>query len=644
MLIKTDLSMMDLTGSNEAFKRIAIPFRIYKTSQVISLGEPAYTDSVVVEIMSGDTLVSYTSFTKGVADETAIARAKYAGTQVTPTPVEFTATLINSLTVTGYTSSEFTVYVTYQALYHDTVNMVDDIVGPSYSPGLMSSVLNQLSYLNNILPPIPDITSDDINSIQVLAEDITGESNDNYIQDEIHLQVNTLANRFVVRPANGSFYKKDLVVKLNDVTLVENVGYKVVGINLGKTRVTTSNDSVYDYIVILAEVASGAAVSITYRAFGGMVCPAAMNQTRTLLKNIIEYIKLGNFITVDTLKDHPLIIYILDRLNLIENMLNISAPITYLYSSSAVDSWVNIAHVAPDGITGLVDSKGVGHFRVRTEKYFAEIKLNYDLTSTGKVLSSHTVSSWATTIDQDKISHISTRVCPKFRILWNSDSVNSGLVLQMSVTRSVAKDIYVEIQNYGGAFSTWTMLPSTGVVLTPVTTTTTLPDDSVWNSAESTSLQSNVVVASGKGYAIFVGNIPTHLLDPHTYTYDITGDPEDNTTPIMTKHTGLPVASLITGSDVLIGEVDALVFKVYDRYAGTMISKVSDNLSIAGETVKASAMYFDQDMCSVEGTLTKTEGGYNLWVGATTGTHSVVNERFDLRQIDILFKGAINHA
>lgn len=639
--MSTDLTMMDLTGENPLFKRTLIPFRIYKANQIIELREPVFSASVMVQ--SGNPLTTYTNFTKGgTIDDTTTSKIRYAASEA---GITFSAALINRLTVTGYTGTEFTIYVTYQSLYRDPASISGSSIGPDYSPELMMSVLNKLSFLQGVLPPIPDITVEETTAINVLEEDITGTNPDNYIKDEIHLQVNTLVNRSVVRPAHGSFYKKDLLVKLGEVTLVEDIDYKVVGINLGKTRVTTSNDSVYDYIVFTKAITTGTAVTLNYRAFGGMVCPITMNQTRALLKNIIEYIKLGNFVTADNLKDQPIIVYILDRLRLIEDMLNISAPVTYLYNSKPTDTWVDIAHIAPDGITGLVDTRGVGHIRIRTEKYFAEVKLNYDLDSTDRVLTSHTISSWATTVEQDSVAHITNRVCPKFRIVWNTNSVNSGIVLQMSITRSAAKNIYVEMQNYGGAFSNWALLQSTGAALTPITTTTTLPDNTVWDSSiPETSAMSNTVIVSGKGYTVFIGNMPVHLLDQHTYNYDPTGDPQDNSNPILTKLGGLPVASLITGTDVIMSEIEALVFKVYDRYTGTMISKISDNLSLTEDTVKASVMYFDQDMCAVEGIITKTGAAYNLSVGATTGTHSSINERFNLRQIDILFKGAIAHA
>lgn len=643
MFIDIDMHTMDLTGTDPLYKRVRIPFRIYKVSQTLDLGEPVYPSSIDLELKDGtDSYIPYTGgSTLGEANPTAISKAKYEATQRSPA-VDFDASLIRDIAINGYTGTEFTLYVSYQALYKGTFVETDDI-GPAYSPGLMKSIMVNLSYLNNVLPPIPDITSDDTLSIQVLAEDLTGENDDNYIQDEIHLQINTLANRYVVRPANGSFYKKDLVVKYNDDVLVENEDYQVVGLNLGKTKISSSSSGVYDYILFTKTVAAGV-VTLNYRAFGGMVCPEAMNRVRGLLKNIIEYIKLGNFITYDNLQYHPVIVYILERLGYIENMLNISAPVTYTYNATDTDRWVDIAHVSPDGLTGMVDSKGVGHFRIRTEKYFTEIKLNYDLNASDRVLNTHTISSWGSSIEEDSVSYMDDRVCPKFRLLWRSDSINSGLVLQMSLTRKDTKSIFVEMQNSGGSFSNWVLIPTTGTALTPMISSTLLPDNSTWATDGTYARMSNTVIVSGLPYTVFVGNIPIHMIEQHSYTIDVSGDPQDNTSPIQTKESGLVIYPIIVGEDVHIQEVDRLVFKVYDRYTGSTISKVSDSISMRGNVITASTMYYDRDMCTIEAILVRTAGGYDLKVGSVTGSNSLENQRFDLRQIDVIFRGGEYYA
>ena len=640
MYIDIDINNMDLTGIDPVYKREVVPFHIYKNNQLIELSEPVYADSIVVEVLDGGTLVPYALFTTGSPDDTAISKAKYAQNQADP-GVTFTSNLVNSIIVTGYTGTEFTIYVTYQALYKDTAAITSDTIGPAYTPGLMRAVLNKLSYLTGLLPPLPNISEETVNTIQVLAEDLSGENPNNYIQDEVHLQVNTLANRFVVRPANGSFYKHDLVVKYNDTTLVEGIDYEVTGINLGKTRVTTNTNGVYDYILFTTPRVAGV-VTISYRAFGGDICPLTVDQIKLTLANIIDYIKLGGFLTSASLQSHPIIISIIDRITNIENMLHIQAPITYTYTSSDVDVWSDIAHIKADVISGLVATRGNGQLRVRCEKYFSELKFNYDL-SAARQLDVHILSNWSTSFESDGVAYYDNRICPKFRIVWDEDSVNSGIILQMSVTNKTTKNLNVEIQNSAGLFSNWELIPTDGNPLPDGTTSTTLPDDSTWGSVSPNCRVSNVTLACGKGYTIFTGTIPTNITDSYTFTNIELDDPQDNSDPIQEKNSGLSIPVDITGTDIVMSEVDAICFKMYDRFTGTTITKVSDYIDVINDDINASVMYFIPDLCCAECILTKTESGYTLSIGSSTGTNSLNNNRFDFKQIDILFKGAISY-
>lgn len=642
MLVDIDVNRMDLTGVNEAYKRIGIPFSIFKANQFIDLTEPAFASSIVVKDIDDNDI----TFTVGTVDDTATSKAKYAITQVAPGS-EFTGTLVNSITITGYTGTEFIAYVTYQALYKDTTTIIGDSVGPAYSPGLMRSVLNRLSYLTDMLPPIPNLTDGTVNTIQVLPEDLTGMSEDNYIQDEIHMQVNTLANRFIVRPANGSFYKHDLVVKFNDTPLVENIDYEVTSVNIGKTRVSSHTSGVYDYIKFITPLSAGI-VTINYHAFGGAICPLTIGQVKETLASIIEYIKLGNFITTASLQNHPVILSILDRISIIENMLHISVPITYTYNSGILDSWVTVARIYPNEVSGLTDTTGVGHFRMRCGKYFSEFKLNYDVRA-DRVLDLHVISSWGTTLKQDDEAYFTNRICPKFRIIWTDDivggehAVTSGILLQMSVTNYTDKTLSVEMQNIAGVFSHWQLIPTDGNPLPPTLISETLPDGSTWDSDEATCRASNSVIPCGKYYTIFSGTVPTKILDNYTYKDVELIDPQDNSSLIQEKLRGLSVSPCITGYDVDMEEVEAIAITMYDRYTGSMITKTSNNLGTTETSIKTSVMYFTQDLCIAECELVKAGLGYELYIGSSTGTNSKNNDRFDFKQIDVLFKGVVTY-
>lgn len=634
MYIDVNISQMDLTGTDPLYKRINVPFRVYKSNQMISFEEPVYQDSITVFRAVGGAAVN---FTTGPLDDTATARAKYVQSVKQPN-VTFNKPLVNNIIIPTAIGNEFTIHVTYQALHKDTVVLTGDDIGPTYTPGLMRTVLNKVAYLENLIPSIPSISEEAINPIQVLAEDLTAANPDNFIQDEIHMQVNTLANRFVIRPANGSFYKQDLVVKFNDKPLVENVDYEITGLNHGKTRVSSSTGGVYDYIILIKPISAGV-VTLTYRAFGGVVCPAAMNQVQLILTDLIHFIKLGGLLTSDGLQAHPIIVTIIDRIINIENMLKIAAPITYSYAATQAEKWCDIADIAADNISGVVPQVGTGQLRVRCGKYFSEIKLNYDVAS-ARSLDAQLLSSWNLSVDEDEVGYFNNRICPKFRVIWNNNAISSGLVLQMSVTTKTSKTVYVEIQNSAGLFSNMTLKSTDGNILPDRSAATTLPDGTTWNSSSGAARASNTIVASGKSYTIFTGTVPTSITDSYSYTNFELDDPQDNTVPIQTKQAGLMVPIDVTGVDIVMSEITAIRFKIYDRYTGTMISKTSEYVDVDEDVVRASAMYFTSDLCCAECELAKRGSSYTLAIGSSTGTNSLINNRFDFKQVDVIFKGA----
>lgn len=638
MFMSTDISMMDLTGSSVDFKREHIPYRVFKNNQIIELREPAYANSIVVHTHNGTAYQAYSTFTNGAQDDTAISIAKQA--KFKKDGGNFTSSLVNSIKITSY-SAEVTIYISYQALYKDSMALTGDDIGPVYSPGLMREVLSTLNHLNSVLPPLPDVSGSDLNSIQVLAEDITGTSIDNYIQDEMHLQVNVAGNKFLIRPTNGSFYKHDLVVKHNGVTLVEGTDYEVTGINLGKTKVSLHPSSVYDYIIILKNIAGGV-VSLNYRAFGGMICPSTVNQIKITLGNIIDYLKLGNFLTYEGLENHPIILSIVDRIANIENLLHVQAPVTYTYQSSANERWSSIAHISPTTSNGgIVSTIGNSQFRVRCGKYFSELKLNYDLNST-RPLDIHVMNNWSTTVEADGVEYFNKRICPKFRLIWDSTNINAGLVLQMSITSNSSRTLEVTIQNSAGVFSNMKLIPA-NITLTNDGSSTVLPDGTAWTSAGANSRISNSVIANGRGYTVFMGAIYASIIDIQSYGDIELNDPQDNSYPIQAYKAGMRVPTQIVNSDVDLSEVSAIGFKLYDRHTGAVINKISDDVTMDGNTVVTNTMYFTQDLCLVSCELSRVGSEYSLHLHSHTGSHSLLNDRFILRQVNIYFKGALGY-
>lgn len=663
-----DIKMTDLTGSDPEFKRGDRRYMVFQSTQTIDFEEPAFANTIKVYRIDDGTPVELFENTdwahrSSLQDVNAISKAKLEDST-------FQANLVHGILMTGsvIAGQEFQISVEYQGFYRELTSYPDTSTGPTPTPGLMLSIVKDLQYLKYVKDPVTDVTGDTLAKVQILDEDYTGLNENNHIFNEEH-QVNVPNNVYVIRPANGSFYKHDLVLTYNGTDLVENRDYIVRGVNHGKTRVSSHKSGVYEYIVLTTAIVG--TVQVDYRAFGGMITANDFYSLRDSLIDVIQLLGSGQFITTENLPTQPIITEILQRLTIVEEAVRHYKQVAFTYEITnflhnslyySDDNWVNVASVAHGPWTEMnpINSVSTGYFRLEVPvyNYGADFALTYNMIS-GKIMLSD-VSVHGTTYEDNGMSHFDTRIVPKFRIVYDTSDINHGLILQMSINGKTAGDVQVTFYDKTGSATVWDVIDSGGEKHPNTETTTTLPDGTEWVSGQGTAAVTNTVSVLGEHYTTWVGTVNVKDIEDASYERGEAKTFMDNTwvvdgaeagdyseRPFIDKD-GLTVSHLINNNDIDISQVRGIKVKVFDRYKNQVIEESSNQVVELQDRVEPIVMYYIQDLCAISCSLTqqnqqvsaknslRTITNFTLVLKSQTGTNSLINDRFVLQQVDLL--------
>lgn len=674
-------SLYDLTGEDPVFKRIDKRYMVWKSGQVIDFNEPAYADSIKVwKVLPGGSteMISGSQWVLRIAgiDSQGISDAKLRDPN-------FGQALYNSITITNWDddSGQYTISVEYQALRSVPTQISGDSVGPDYSPGMMREVLAMLDFLLKVKNPVNAVTSDTISSLNCLDVDLSGMSADNYIFNEIHT-VNVPGYVNILAPVNGSFYKHDVKAVLSSTNeeLTEGTDYLILGMNPGKTQAAIHNSGVYDYILVKSSIVGN--IKLTYRAFGGEVSRVDINVLRDSIIDINTLLRGSDLLTVEGLGSTTIIKDILTRLAVLEEIYRHYPQDVFSINIGPTDKWVDIAQIEHGAWseTGMVDPSGNGEFRIELpgKEYIADIDIRYN-TESSTPLTVNALRVVAPDYMQDGLDMFNHRVVPKFRIVWNTNDINSGIVLQMAIGSVVNAVTTVKVQDRTGSSSPWELMKADTLFHDETSNTTTLPGVYYTYTTDTTVVagttyyiktgntytpatltvgsaiplntyyqnrgkfvwlatgtngygKSDELVVYDDAYTVWLGVVEMSYVD--SLSYRVGSDEED----IRVQLDGMPVRLSVAGNDVNIGQIKAFRFTVYDRYTKNLFIETSSQIkSETDQQLSGLAMYYIEDLCSIRLDLSQSsEGEYTGTVYAQTGTNSLVNNRFDLRQIEVL--------
>lgn len=170
-------------------------------------------------------------------------------------------------------------------LHHDT------LIEPT--PESMADAVARIEYLESITTPV-DMAVPDDKEPKLLEIDPGMVLVANKIVNEDH-DINVPRNKMFIKPTGGPFYKSSLSITKVDTgrVLVEGVDYHVVGLDIGRTKATTTTDQVYKFIMFITPLVGN--VRINYHAYGGEVTLYDARVMEEEINSILSYLSKSQF-------------------------------------------------------------------------------------------------------------------------------------------------------------------------------------------------------------------------------------------------------------------------------------------------------------------------------------------------------------
>ncbi len=724
----------DLSGTLAGYKKEDLRFVIFENDQRIEFGEPVFINSIVVTKSVGTGWVPVTqgaadgwTFVDGIDTDSS------AKSDAMLKDKTFNGVLVKSIVVKIFnsTNTKATVSVSYQRLRKDlNESFTYDGNGPEYSPALMAKVLERIEYLSSKSNTVTDMFGSSLEDHTLLEQDLTGTNVVNLIQQERHT-INVPGGRMFISPDRGSFYKHDVVVQgftpiattitstnkvsfygklfiytedtynaaLNTttskekrvvirrsnvdnyvgfsgtiagdvVTWVEGVDYKIIGVNLAKTKVSSHTSGVYEHIQVLKAYVGD--VFITYRAFGGSVSTQDVLDMHKNLKNLVSVIKGSGLLTDKSVYTHPIVREMIDRLNAMEEFHHHYAQIEHIISvRDNAFHWYNIAFIYDNRWDGLEDAlNDLGSFRIESmaRNWAYEFNIITDLESdTGRQLRVKTLACSDTNIVNnfknyailDNHDNVYLRLC------WVGDGKTSGVVLQYGMKfdkfalpiNGVETETLI-VTNKSGRASRWRLYSNPLEMDYPADDNFSTPvyhenanDDNFTMPNGYTRWQSSNVDCSWKcrplepedGMIYWAGNMPMHLLmEEHS-----------SISPFYSNKVRHELQQMVRDPQLTAEQVSSVSFDIFDRFSSSYFTVESpcrinpilnqasgywNQVGCLNVHSGQEVIFSLQDMCGLRYTIsTSIDSLLVMSVITSLGTNSIINERFDLRQIRLHF-------
>lgn len=493
-----------------------------------------------------------------------------------------------------------------------------------------------------------------------LPEDLTGAAVTNYVQDEEHAlsSASSANNKIIITPNYGAFYNSsDLKVTLVngevETELTRDSEFRVIGLDHGRTKASSSPAGVYHFILLTTSGSNaafaGCKIKLSYQAFGGVMTSAAymdlLNRVRALEANELP---TGASVNVEALAD---IVQILCR------RLNYNPTAPYRIQLSAdTTKWHTIAWSSPDldsyiNLNNAATLTGTGKFSIYSTNFHMTFELSYDIpalkagtTPTTVVpcdlkinVSNQQVSNLDVDEELEHNNYFSGKriIIPKFRLLvFNNNS--RKLYLQIALMSNVSSNtpdytIYVDNEsNYLSVPSpdssdltdSWELCPDANTDnLTPYA-------------------QSKEVLGLQDYFKVWEGNVSMAAIEDLAWTpvtlhmkYNVQND-------LTPKHTENGYVLTPYGIKALASEsVKSFKVDIYDRLDQIIITKtfnasVSQPYGGRTNTTYGIVNFYPFDNGILE-LMLETGSTPSIHAYGCSGKNTYVNKRFDLRAIYI---------
>ena len=614
------MATYDLTGTNPFFLSTGNRFAAFEIPFKVEFGRPVFLESLSAHRATPD-LLSWDPEPQGGnwvinpddIDQTAMS----LGILMDET---FNKTLVKSVTIVG--SQVETRHWLFE--YQEFVKPIEESElgnkGPDPTPGLMKDMIEKIDFLMLVKDPIRSITADILNGVQILPEDVTGLAVENFIEDERHA-ANVPAGKAVIIPGAGSYFEHDVVLTnvANDSALVRDVDYEFVAINKPKTRVAEHTSGVFDYILLLKPFVGD--IDVTYHAFGGEVTVHDMRAMKDIISDVIMRLREGNYLTNDSLQATQTIIQILERLSTVEDHVSHYVVAEHRFEAATDGKhWLSIGELYRDQWSPAILSTSHTHLTIQSETqgwvYDANLSINIDRL--------HEKLRIDVNSSLDRFGHFSlgeyadftNRRIPEMRVVWNKNNAGtlSGLVLQIGLHMTANQVESVSVWDKSGNASALELYPNKLGTVNAIDNDIPLPDGQIWNPNSGVSHEEHAVLCPSEGYLVWGGGISMNEI----------------------HHSPTPFEHLIVLDDVAISSIKKLTFTVYDRIDDRFIVTTQEHRYDDRELISDNKLFFAEDLCAIKYEFRVVGGKIVMILSSTMGSHSVNNERFDLRQI-VLF-------
>lgn len=687
------MSTYDLTGTDADFLRQDVRFAVFEANQRLYLNEPAYANSIEVVWFDG---AANPTLVEGVQWRTTYEDRDYAAmSEAKLIDSNFSDILVKSLENLDVPGTDRVYAIQYQALKLKPSEEDPGTDGPNPTPGLLTELINDVNFLKEVKNPLSNLTSDVLDGIKALAEDVTGVNDDNLVVDERHY-VNVPNNKMVIRTAGGPFWEHDVVLT-NVATgdpLVEGTDYKFIGWDRAKQQIAEHTSHVYNYIFLLLPLVGD--IDVTYRAFGGDPTVQDISAIKDVLAEITHILTDGDLLTDEALPYSQTIVDIVDRLNAIDDAVRHYVTATHQIQAETDGlHWFTIANLYRDAWDSQTLKSGQVHLSLRcwTQKWNYDILLGVNITDSDRKLKVETIASTddSVTFGIGKYDNLADRKVPSIRAIWNDDGVNpylSGAQIQIGLDMTALQTEVLTVYDRSGSGSDFVIRDHVVGTDTVYDDDVELPNGDIWKDPYrgeyvDTAALTSAIPTGETGWWTIVGSTSktVYTWNGSVWVQDGTAVPFTNTTnskfdyqPIFPQEGFLvlagnvpmhriqdasqQVSNVFSTSNIPYNElwgfnpdmVKKLTIKVYDRivdqyiiaskdveWSNDLVSEVPGPAYYSG---RANILFHTEDLCSLYVILSKPNNlrsfendQLNISFISNIGTHSSTNERFDLREI-----------
>lgn len=513
----------DLTGQDPGCRVENDVYTVHKHLTRIEFAEPIYLEGI--SITTVETVPR--PLTKDLdwkvetadLDDTMMARMKTYDS-------EWEGTLIKALIIQKPYTSQYKINIVHQRLYPVDVKK-SLLLGRrvEFTPDMLGNMLEQLNYLMMITSPVTDVHSLTGNEPRLYDVDMDMSNPANVVEEEAH-EVNVLEGRRIIRPIAGSFYKQGLVVSIKDNPdpMVFGTDYIVFGTDLAKTRTTSNEGGVYNFIMILKEIVGQ--VEIDYHAYGGEATIYDVDAVNKKVNNITDFLQESSFMTADALGTAPIIVALNEKVLALEaDMRKLyeqhptygdvtygSSALKKLVSNDANLHWYSIATLFKfEGSDEIVTADRM-HFRLSSLelKFMFDVMVNVNINNpndplTVNVLSENYPKGFVPFVDYSQVDDI---VRPQLRVIYNNNEhQNSGIILQLGLELKTLNAETVVIEDLSGKESVWKLIPTVDNDVSPDDDVVTLPsEEHIWDLTNPDSVAISTLVPFKDGYIAWAGS------------------------------------------------------------------------------------------------------------------------------------------